>query len=229
MFVPSPNQLANEQIGKDKFVLNTRKTSNKELAYFQFLGILMGICIRTGVLFPINLPRSVWKKLVGQNINMDDLIEVEFRFVKLVKDLLNWDEEQYNLNAEMGIVCYYWTTELSDGTVVDLTDSGVGGKDQLVKYEERREYVKRALHARLVQSDNQCNAIKYGISQVIPAALLNIGTFDELEEWVSGKNYVDIEMLRRHTVTANMDYIYDGCDVMNFFWQMLEESSQTEL
>ena len=59
-----------------------RSPTRKGSFYFYFLGILMGICIRTGVCLPIDLPRSIWKKLVGQNITMDDILEVEVRFVK---------------------------------------------------------------------------------------------------------------------------------------------------
>jgi len=82
LLVPSPNQIDNEQIGKDRFVLNSRRNSAKDIGHYYFLGILMGICIRTGVCLPIDLPRSVWKKLVGQNITMEDILEVEVRFVK---------------------------------------------------------------------------------------------------------------------------------------------------
>ena len=81
LLVPCANQVGNEQKGKDRFVLNTKRLSAKDIGYYYFLGILMGICIRTGVCLPVDLPRSVWKKLVGQNINMLDILEAESRFV----------------------------------------------------------------------------------------------------------------------------------------------------
>lgn len=125
-------------------------------------------------------------------------------------------------------IYHHWTTSMSDGTVLDLTDSGAGGGERLVEWHQRHEYLRRCLHARLIQSDVQCKAIKDGLSQVIPAALLNIGTYEELEEWVSGKNYIDVEMLKRHTVLSGVDYVIEGARVMEFFWQMLDEVSQSE-
>lgn len=61
-------------------------------------------------------------------------------------------KEEYDMLPDLGI-CYYWTTTMSDGTVLDLSDSGVGGSEKLVEWHQRHEYLRRALHARLVQSD----------------------------------------------------------------------------
>jgi len=141
--------------------------------------------------------------------------------------MFSYNEEMYKMLPDLGIY-HHWTTSLSDGTVLDLSDSGVGGGEKLVEYHQRHEYLRRALHARLVQSDVQCKAIKDGLSQVIPGALLNIGTHEELEEWVSGKNYIDVEMLKRHTVLSGVDYATEDSKVMGFFWQMLEEITQSE-
>lgn len=41
----------------------------------------MGVCIRTGVNLILDLPQMVWKQLVDQRVVLDDLIEVDYRFV----------------------------------------------------------------------------------------------------------------------------------------------------
>ena len=125
--------------------------------------------------------------------------------------MLKSSKEAYEKNLSD----YVWTTELSDGSTLDISPKGSGGS---VSYDERLEYVQRALRVRLVQSDIQCKAIKNGIAQIIPEALLNIGTFEELEEWVSGKNYIDVEMLRRNTVYSGVDYLTEDSQVIKFFW-----------
>lgn len=35
--------------------------------------------------------------------------------------------------------------------------------------------------------------------KIIPEALLNMVTYNELETWVCGKSIVDMDLLRRHT------------------------------
>jgi len=47
--------------GKDKFVLNSTKSGSSSLNHYFFLGVLMGVCIRTGAKMILDLPRIVWK------------------------------------------------------------------------------------------------------------------------------------------------------------------------
>jgi hypothetical protein len=50
-----------EQVGADRFVLNSKRTSPKDLGQYYFLGIMMGVCIRTGTIMMLDLPKSFWK------------------------------------------------------------------------------------------------------------------------------------------------------------------------
>lgn len=95
LLMPCTNQLYNEQEGKDKFMLNSEKTSSSDLSLYYFLGVLMGVCIRTGAKMILDLPRMVWKQLVGQKINMDDIAEVETSFVKTISQVLQKSESEY--------------------------------------------------------------------------------------------------------------------------------------
>lgn len=53
--------LRNSEKGKDNFVLNPVKVSAHELSLYNFLGVLMGVCIRTSTNLAIKLPSLVWK------------------------------------------------------------------------------------------------------------------------------------------------------------------------
>jgi hypothetical protein len=61
LLYPCPNNRAGTNIGKDKFVLSPSKTSSNDLSLYEFLGILMGACIRTGAHLDLDLPQFVWK------------------------------------------------------------------------------------------------------------------------------------------------------------------------
>jgi len=65
LLLPCSNQRDNELQGKDKFMLNSTKTSAASINHYHFLGVLMGICIRTGAKMILDLPRIVWKQLVS--------------------------------------------------------------------------------------------------------------------------------------------------------------------
>ena len=225
LLLPCSNQLYGEQEGKDKFMLNSEKSSASSLNLYYFLGVLMGICIRTGAKMILDLPRVVWKQLVGQKINLDDIAEVESRFVNVVSSMLQMSEEQYN---QMPL---QWLSEMPDGKKLDLRDHGASGDlgPADVAYADRFHWMEKALQARLQQSEAQCKAIRRGIAEIVPKAFLNIATHEELETWVCGKREVDIELLKRHANYGGNDPDY-GPDtpLIKMFWQFLEEISEDE-
>lgn len=65
LLIASPNMQGSADRGKDHFALNPTATSSQALNHYHFLGVLMGVCIRTGANLNINLPAFVWKQLVG--------------------------------------------------------------------------------------------------------------------------------------------------------------------
>jgi hypothetical protein len=77
LLAPCANQRESEKVGKDKFVIQSSSNGQKHLSQFEFLGVLMGVCIRTGANLILDLPQFFWKQLVGQKITLDDLYEIE--------------------------------------------------------------------------------------------------------------------------------------------------------
>lgn len=63
-----------------------------------------------------------------------------------------------------------WVTLKSDRTVQELRRNGA--KHQ-VQFHERVEYIEKLLQVKMTESDQQINAIKKGISTIIPTPLLN--------------------------------------------------------
>jgi E3 ubiquitin-protein ligase HECTD3 len=62
---------------------------------------------------------------------------------------------------------YY--TELTDNTKIELIK---GGYEKKVNFEDRFDYLKMVLKARLTESDSQISAIKKGLCKVVPYSLL---------------------------------------------------------
>lgn len=69
----------------------------------------MGICIRTGAKMILDLPRIVWKQLVGQRITLDDLRQVEVKFVKMLCDSLASSRNDYKDRPMQ------WVSTMPDG------------------------------------------------------------------------------------------------------------------
>lgn len=71
LLLPSPNNRAKIGDFKHKWVLNPRKFDS--LPHYEFLGILMGACIRTGVHLTLDLPSLVWRTIVAEPPTLADL------------------------------------------------------------------------------------------------------------------------------------------------------------
>lgn len=138
-----------------------------------------------------------------------------------MKNILANTKEEYKKNE------IFWATYLSDGVLHKLRPEG---ETTPVLYEDRIEYVKESVMARLVESRAQCNAIKRGISKIIPSSLLNIVTCKELEIWVCGKNVVDVDLLKRHTQYggSRTEGYKESSPVIQMFWQFLRELREDE-
>jgi hypothetical protein len=207
--------LAKAERGKDNFALNPGKVSSRDLSLFIFLGVLMGVCVRTNTNLAVNLPTFVWKLLVGQRLAADDITEFDEGIITELSALLGASEEDFEIQFEDR----FFTTRLSDQSEVTLEE---GGATRPLTYENRVEYVRKALYTRMTECEAQVEAIRRGMCQVIPAALLNMVGHSELAEWVYGKRTIDIDLLRRHTDSSAFS---EGDELITWFWEVLEEMS----
>ena len=62
---------------------------------FEFLGVMMGCCIRTGVHLTLNLPTLFWKMLTGEKILITDIEEVDDGFARQIKSVIAADSQEY--------------------------------------------------------------------------------------------------------------------------------------
>lgn len=81
LLIPTPNGRDDSGTNRDCFILNPLATSPLHMNMFQFLGILMGIAIRTGSPLSLNLAEPVWKQLAGMSLTPGDLTEVDRTYV----------------------------------------------------------------------------------------------------------------------------------------------------
>lgn len=181
LLVPSRNKLRGSLVGKDKFVLSPQRVSQHDLSLYNFLGVLMGVCVRTSTTLSLNLPAIVWKQLVGQRLSLEDIEEFDDGIIAELKDMLNCTSLD---DFEESFGDRYFTTILSDESKVELEE---GGAERALTFENRHEYASKALLARMRECSLQCDAIKRGMCQIIPEALLNMVSYRDLEEWVYGK------------------------------------------
>ena len=75
------------------------------------------------------------------------------------------------------------------------------------------------------ESRKQVEAVRKGLTLVVPEGVLNLLTWREIETLVCGKPILDLDLLKQNTV-------YRGCSetdaLIEFFWKALAEFSPEE-
>jgi len=221
LFVQCPNAKAGTGFNRDKYVPAPVVNATK-LKMFRFIGKLCGIAIRSQNPIQVNWPSLVWKQLVRQPLLRSDISSIDEIFIKCNNDMIDIDkkgvtEEMFSENIEES-----FTTYNSAGTEVELIE---GGRNIQVTFNNRVKYVNLQEEFRLKEFHDQCEAIRSGISTIVPIDLLELHTWKELELLVTGKPDIDIAMLKRHTK-------YQGHKptdkVIQLFWEALESYTPLE-
>jgi len=116
-----------------------------------------------------------------------------------------------------------FSTQLSDKSRMPLKE---GGDSISVNFQNRHEYVRLIEKIRLNESARQINAIRSGLIEVVPEAILNVMTWQDLEWRVCGKPFVDLNLLKRHTEYSGVP---GDAPHIAYFWQCLSEFVQLDL
>ena len=75
-----------------RYLLNPRLTSSAGLEQLRFLGILLGVAVRTKKPLDLYLAPLVWKLLAAMPLSVQDLEEVDLLFVQNVRGIADIDE-----------------------------------------------------------------------------------------------------------------------------------------
>mmetsp|Transcript_8144 Transcript_8144/g.8008 ORF Transcript_8144/g.8008 Transcript_8144/m.8008 type:complete len:924 (-) Transcript_8144:32-2803(-) len=217
LLCPSPNNKEHFGEGTDKYVIRPSSNSATHLQMYEFLGLLMGCCARTGTRMTLDLPSFFWKPLVGENLRVEDLALIDTPVYEMLKLMENASQELFEESFEN------FCTRLSDGSVIDLKPNG---HNIPVTYETKDEFIALVLNARFNESSKQSQALRTGLAKLVPLGLLNLVTWRQLEEWVCGKPHVDIELLKRHTRYSGG--LTDTSPRVIWFWESMKEFSPEE-
>ncbi|XP_011304625.1 E3 ubiquitin-protein ligase HERC2 [Fopius arisanus] len=216
LFIPTPNGRDDSGTNRDCFLFNPAAKSALHVNMFQFLGILMGIAIRTGSPLSLNLAEPVWKQLAGISLAPGDLTEIDRDYVPGLLCIRDMDpDEKVFQTLEMP-----FSTPSAAGHDVSLSN-----RYRKITTENRHEYVRLALNYRLREFDGQVRAVREGMARVIPVPLLALFSGAELETMVCGSPDIPLGLLKS---VATYKGIEATSALVQWFWEVMEEFSNQE-
>jgi E3 ubiquitin-protein ligase EDD1 len=165
------------------------------LAWYESLGRVMAICLVHGDLFPLRLCRHVLKFLLGRTVSFHDLAfydpSLYESFRKLVVEYANDPELMASLHSVFQVT-------LVGGQMVELVP---GGAEMAVTPANVTVYVERYAQMLMVDSVRPgLEALRAGLHAVLPPAVLDGLTAEDLRLLLNGCETVDLGMLQRCTV-----------------------------
>jgi len=217
-----PNGKFNIGQNRDKFLPKPSLHHAHDLELYKFLGVLIGITLRTKGNMVLNFPSMIWKAIINETPTIQDLEAIDSTALRAIDSIRKIDETGVDADMFSDIFFETFTTYLTDGTQVELIP---GGRSIDLTFENRQQYCELVLQTQMHAYDKQIKAIREGISYIVPLNIIDgFFTWSQMETLVCGKLKMDVDLLKSQT-----EYAIDKGDARcTNLWTILNEWSPEE-
>lgn len=224
LLVQCPNALHAVHTNCDKFVPNTFHTGVLAMQMFEFIGKLMGLSLRVKLYLPFEFPPLIWKKILGEEVGLDDLRTLDVITYSLIETVRNCHldgvENQDQFEEKYGDkLRFVYNTTSKEGTEQELFE---GGKDVAVDFDSRHSFCDQMMNIRLHEFDKHIAAITRGLSGVVPMRIVHLFSWTQFELLVCGDPTFDIDVWKANTESTISP------STLSLFWKVMESLSPKE-
>jgi hypothetical protein len=204
---------------------------------FCFLGQIMGACARSGLdgkgaggaaeKLGLALAPLVWKQLLGREVRWSDVAELEpeldarLRMIEAAVSSNGYEYSQSEFDAANGEE-YDFTVSFGGARPYRQKELVPGGAARKLSYDSRHHWVRLCKDAHMRKYDVQIRAMRRGLLQYLPAAMLTLWNGYDLELAVAGEPEVSVEKLKAE---ANVRLSNSRKE---WFWQCVEEMTSAQ-
>ena len=233
LLILSPNGKDEAGLNRDKYLLNVDEMTTQKSQYFRFLGILIGVAIRTNKPIALNLAPLVWKLLSLSHISRQDIEDVDYLYAKSLTNLENLNLTESAFKEVIPQETFMGTT--FTGKRVPLCNKGA---KMILTGENRGTFVKYAFQQRMEEMAPAAHFVREGICEIAPVPIIDLMPISALETLVAGQPQISVETLKqvaRHrnsaassATPASPENSSSGNQMIDWFWQVLEEMSEED-
>ena len=219
----SPNGKHEVHSNMEKYIPNPSFTDPLSIQMFEFIGRLMGMSLRVKLCLPFEFPSLIWKKLVGEEAALEDLLGVDAISCRLLTEIRNCDNDgvhdDVSFNMKYGGKLKFVYIR-SDGVEEELES---GSKDRVVRYSNRIQYCDMVEKAKLTEFDHQILAIERGMAEVTPMRYLKLFSWQQIETLVAGSPLFDFNLWKLKTEASGL-----SAKTVDLFWKVMASLTSKE-
>eukprot|EP00210_Caulerpa_lentillifera_P001329 g1279.t1 len=184
------------------------------------MGLVIGLAVYNGVLLDFPLPLAFYKKLIQQELVLQDLEEMQPIVGRSLRQLQDYDGKESIEN----IFCQTMSTEVDVFGEIKRIPLVHNGEDIMVSQQNRTQFVKLYVDYVLSASIRApFEAFSKGLRTVCGGPAIHLFNAQELERLVCGNPNLDFEALENHTR-------YDGgfnksSQTVKWLWEVVSEFS----
>ncbi|XP_070568117.1 probable E3 ubiquitin-protein ligase HECTD2 [Ptychodera flava] len=161
---------------------------------FELVGIILGLAIYNGIILDIHFPTTIYKKLQGEDLDLQDLMEFQPSLGRGLKELLEYEDEVEFTFCQTFQISYQSMGEM---VTVDLVPNG---SEVPVTNQNRTHFVD--LYLKHLLEDNiatQFEAFARGFHLVCGGEALKLFCGQEIELLICGSPDLDFKALELST------------------------------
>ena len=185
-----------------------------------FLGILMGVAIRTNKPIAINLAPIVWKLLSLAQVGLSDIQDVDYLYAKSLENLKKFEVSEGNFKEAIPHETFLGTS--FSGHRVPLCPKG---EALTLSHSNKNLFVDLAFEQRLREMIPVANLVRQGMCEIVPIPIIDLMPISALENLVSGQPKISVDALKQVARYRNSEI----CGVLiDWFWEILDEMSEDD-
>ncbi|KCV69621.1 hypothetical protein H696_04040 [Fonticula alba] len=217
-----PNYALFENVSGKKVTLQPNRLSHlasaNHLAYFRFVGRIIGRAIFDARVLDVHFTQSLYKHMLGRPISHQDMAAVDPSF----HQSLVWILEN-SIDDVLDLTFSHDTDDLGQTVAVDLVP---GGSAIPVTDANKHDYVRLVAELRLSKAiESQIGAFLQGLHEIIPRHFLSIFSEQELESLIAGMPDIDVDDWRNNTLYTNYS---PASPQVQWFWRAVRSFSNEE-
>lgn len=192
--------------------------NDMHLAFFKFIGRIIGKAIYDGRLLDAYFTRSFYKHILHKRVDYKDLEAVDPEYYNSLEWMLHND-----ITDVLDLTFTIDSDEFGATKTIELVPNGANIP---VTDENKYEYVRLVTEQRLTNSiRSQIDAFLDGFHEIIQPELIQIFTEHELELLISGLPDIDVDAWKNNTELHG----YSSSDPMiQWWWRAVRSFDQTE-